>query len=65
MNQNPGPSSADSVRYQKALEQADRLMKITKDMIGYVSSDEEMVEKITETISNYNTKIAKLLILQS
>ena len=35
------PSSDDSIKYRRALEQLDRVMEITKNMTGYVSSDDE------------------------
>ena len=36
-----GPSSMDSIRYRRALEQLDRVHEITKKLTGYVSSDSE------------------------
>ena len=30
----PGPSAADSIRYQQSLQQLDRVLETTKKMIG-------------------------------
>ena len=34
-----GPSSPDSIRYKRALEELDKAYEITKKLTGYISSD--------------------------
>ena len=36
-----GPSSPDSIRYKRALEELDKAYEITKKLTGYISSDSD------------------------
>ena len=48
----PGPSSADSIRYQQSLEQLDRLVEITKKMIGDSDSSSDSDQEEDSPVSN-------------
>ena len=56
MNNNvpSGPSSADSIRYQQSLQQLDRVLEMTKKMIGATdSSADSDYDEDAGQISNY------------
>ena len=48
----PGPSSADSIRYQQSLQQLDRLVEITKKMIGDSDSSSDSDQEEDSPLSN-------------
>ena len=57
----PGPSSADSIRYQQSLQQLDRLVEMTKKMIGDSdsSSDSDQEEDSPESNTGINQEVRR------
>ena len=52
INLPPGPSSTDSIRYQQSLQQLDRVLEITKKMIGDSDSSSDSDQEEDSPASN-------------